>query len=1310
MKEPQFSFDVFLSHNSKDKPRVRMLAERLRSAGLRVWFDEWIIQPGDDIYLTIEGGLEVSRTLILCLSDNAIGSDWVGLERSTALFRDPSNAARRFIPLLLADCELPDTLRRYKYIDFRVESDEAFQKLLAACRPECVDVSTRAMRPYPNARDHVPTLNATLGPDPGIRYYFDRWFPRLHWALTRTGVLSKPAELAVINNYLRELRSQIKNEFHEKTYLPLAGKPLAPVSPITQAIDRDPFVSPIHQVILQIMGQSYGGDSASAQIAATSRQSRVVRNILKHLDHAQAPLILLGEPGSGKTMTMQQSTLLLAERESHQVFPKIPIYVRLGEFFVTGKVDSHDVWDYVKRSVDSSLSHYLDGFEREGRLVIFFDGMDEMSRERYGEHTEALSIFAAWSASQSLFSCRITDFSPRFLHQRLVILPFDRSQVSEYLHKYIEQFPLRIDGRLWSLKQLTKQIIQGELPIEANNPFVLWLLCLYLQDKQAWPKSRVEMLRYYNESNYQRKNKELPNDEPRFPKREEAFSAWARFAYLTTERNRGPAMPVHLLEADQDGARIEEMIRVGKRCGVLAESREQFGEHLIRFQHHRFQEFFTALHIHQHRPSIEWLDKFDAPRWQETMLNLILMGGADDVVQTFVDSVESLTQACQAEVDGQKNASDKRENQEITLTDQQQTMLADRVEVSSRILHQIGSGMSDVRKKLMMPFRAAVGLLADHGNPITQVKMMRACQNVQAIDFIEALKKPLNSSINWVRNQALLLIVGNQASSRAIGSDMATEIGYDLANGNFPKRLPTYWKAACTSNNSENWWVFLAGSFCYVAYVLSLLAVSGLLYWGMWGLGDARWIGLPDFTYLGNPISYYAFLIILIILMATAFIVGNRLEVMIPSIAMILVFLIPVIYNLWQGLWKEFLLFLLLFSFGGFIFVMAVSLITMSLPCEMVKLISYTSAIIYSRHDSKLFNKNIISAWKMDNDIKNIPFGLLVIIAYISIWVFGWWFKANKPWLEDISLVGYIIRNSHLVHPFFDGIIGLFDIFVIACIYIGVPLIVIVGLIVGLIEAVKLLYKFLNKCDWKKVIFWFLAYIGITGIIYLGIILLNIRPSNAAKLTMFIELGICVFVLGILLISQFLFRGFYKNIGLFKVYLKNKWIKWILIIIVIDTAFASLISVTSYFYGTDPETVIEIAHNAITKDLLIEIASFLVYYICILLLTVIVAVLLILILRPWFFSLRRRFFGKRIHLLGKIDSEHWKMDIQNAKAENQNNLLLRTNYKTLSLKDVSQFVEILKEIQPWIKEEPALSTYWELRYRLEEALRQERQG
>jgi len=131
-----FTYDVFLSHNSQDKPRVRKLAGRLKKAGLRVWFDDWVIKPGDDIYLAIERGLEAARVQVLCLSPAALGSEWVTLERSTVLFRDPSNAGRRFVPLLLADCTLPDTLRRYKYVDFRRETPAAFDELLTACREE----------------------------------------------------------------------------------------------------------------------------------------------------------------------------------------------------------------------------------------------------------------------------------------------------------------------------------------------------------------------------------------------------------------------------------------------------------------------------------------------------------------------------------------------------------------------------------------------------------------------------------------------------------------------------------------------------------------------------------------------------------------------------------------------------------------------------------------------------------------------------------------------------------------------------------------------------------------------------------------------------------------------------------------------------------------------------------------------------------------------------------------------------------------------------------------------------------------------
>jgi hypothetical protein len=103
----EFEYDVFLSHSAKDKGVVQPLAERLRKDGLKVWFDEWEIKPGDSTPAKVEEGLEHSQFGFRnseCgfaqpgMSANAFGSDWAQLEAGTFQFRDPLNQERRFIP------------------------------------------------------------------------------------------------------------------------------------------------------------------------------------------------------------------------------------------------------------------------------------------------------------------------------------------------------------------------------------------------------------------------------------------------------------------------------------------------------------------------------------------------------------------------------------------------------------------------------------------------------------------------------------------------------------------------------------------------------------------------------------------------------------------------------------------------------------------------------------------------------------------------------------------------------------------------------------------------------------------------------------------------------------------------------------------------------------------------------------------------------------------------------------------------------------------------------------------------------------
>jgi hypothetical protein len=94
-------------------------------------------KAGDIIALKVDEGLEQSRVLLLCISPAALASGWVALERYTAIHRDPSNEGRRFNPLLLGDRALPDTLRRYKVVDFREGSEVAFAQVRPSCATRC---------------------------------------------------------------------------------------------------------------------------------------------------------------------------------------------------------------------------------------------------------------------------------------------------------------------------------------------------------------------------------------------------------------------------------------------------------------------------------------------------------------------------------------------------------------------------------------------------------------------------------------------------------------------------------------------------------------------------------------------------------------------------------------------------------------------------------------------------------------------------------------------------------------------------------------------------------------------------------------------------------------------------------------------------------------------------------------------------------------------------------------------------------------------------------------------------------------------
>jgi hypothetical protein len=119
MRKSFFLDHAFVSASTKDEPAAYDLVHGLEILNRMIWFAPKRIKPGMDIYQQIELGLKFSGKIIVLMSTGLFSSDWCQLERNTVLYGDLQTKRRRLIPVLLSDCEVPETLKLLKNIDAR---------------------------------------------------------------------------------------------------------------------------------------------------------------------------------------------------------------------------------------------------------------------------------------------------------------------------------------------------------------------------------------------------------------------------------------------------------------------------------------------------------------------------------------------------------------------------------------------------------------------------------------------------------------------------------------------------------------------------------------------------------------------------------------------------------------------------------------------------------------------------------------------------------------------------------------------------------------------------------------------------------------------------------------------------------------------------------------------------------------------------------------------------------------------------------------------------------------------------------------
>ena len=120
----------FFSYSRADSEFVLKLAADLRSTGANLWLDQLDIPAGHRWDRAVEQALKACPGLFVVLSPPSVASDNVIDEVSFGI-----ENGKTILPILYKDCDIPFRLKRFQYIDFRVDYDNGFKRLVRTLKP-----------------------------------------------------------------------------------------------------------------------------------------------------------------------------------------------------------------------------------------------------------------------------------------------------------------------------------------------------------------------------------------------------------------------------------------------------------------------------------------------------------------------------------------------------------------------------------------------------------------------------------------------------------------------------------------------------------------------------------------------------------------------------------------------------------------------------------------------------------------------------------------------------------------------------------------------------------------------------------------------------------------------------------------------------------------------------------------------------------------------------------------------------------------------------------------------------------------------